>query len=168
MLSYWYYPALGNSKCQQPPTLLMWHYFFLSNTIQNPLILLLIMPALRHLFMCYVMTELRIVSTISVTATYKPTSGNRLATTAPSLSTARWEFFLHTPPGFPWTWPGQGNVILHLSCKTTLMYDVSITILMSFLTSSCHFCVILRPAFRRRRIREEPYRTFLDRKMQLF
>ena len=45
---------------------------------------------------------------------------------------------LHTRPRFPWTWPGLGNVVLHGGCKTTLMHDVSMTILTSFLTPFSH------------------------------
>ena len=37
--------------------------------------------------------------------------------------------FLHTRPGFPWTRPGLGNVVLHEVCKTTLLHDVSVKIL---------------------------------------
>ena len=44
-------------------------------------------------------------------------------------------FFLHTRPGFPWTRPGLGNVVLHEGCKTTLVRDISMTIMMSFFTS---------------------------------
>ena len=42
------------------------------------------------------------------------------------------EVFLRTRPGFPWTWPGLGNVVLHEGCKMTLVFDISMTILTSF------------------------------------
>ena len=52
------------------------------------------------------------------------------------MSYCRWvvvlTFFLHTRPGFPWTRPELGNVVLHEGCKTTLVHDVSMTILTSF------------------------------------
>ena len=44
-------------------------------------------------------------------------------------------YFLHTRPGFPWTRPGLGNVILHEGYNTTLLHDVSIIVL----TSCCQF-----------------------------
>ena len=72
--------------------------------------------------------------------------------------------FLHTRPGFSWTRPGLGNVVLHdlnEGYETTLVHDVSMTIL----TSWRHFHVSFCQTFRRQRIREEPYRTFLDKKM---
>ena len=73
-------------------------------------------------------------------------------------------FFLHTRPGFPWTRPGLGNVVLNGGggVKMTLVHDVSMTI-----WRHCwrHFHVSFRQLFRHQRTREEPYRTFLDRKM---
>ena len=73
--------------------------------------------------------------------------------------------FLHTRPGFPWTRPGLGNVILNEGFETTLVHDVSMTILTSFFTSWRHFHVSFCQTFQHQCIREEPYRTFLDRKM---
>ena len=58
-----------------------------------------------------------------------------------------------------------GNVVLHEGCKTTLVCDVSMTILTSFLISWGHFHVSFRQTFRHQHIRKEPYGTFLDRKM---
>ena len=67
----------------------------------------------------------------------------------------------------------QENVVLHEGCKTTLVHDVSMTILTSwrhfhvltsFLTSWRHFHVNFRQTFPRQCIREERYRTFLIEK----
>ena len=46
--------------------------------------------------------------------------------------------FLHTRPGFPWTRPGLGNVVLHEGYKMTLVHDV----IMMILTSWRHFDVL--------------------------
>ena len=53
-------------------------------------------------------------------------------------------------------------------CKTTLMHDISMTILTSFLTSWRQFHVSFCQTFRRQGIGEEQYQTFLDQTMQLF
>ena len=47
--------------------------------------------------------------------------------------------FLYTWQGFPWTRPGLGNVVLHEECKTTVVHNVSMMILSSFLMSWRHF-----------------------------
>ena len=57
-----------------------------------------------------------------------------------------------------WKWP--------LTCTTTLVHDVSMTILTSSLMSWGHFHVSFHQTFQRQHnIKEEPNRTFLDRKM---
>ena len=75
---------------------------------------------------------------------------------------------------FPWTRTGLGNVVLHEGCSTTPVHDISMTILMSFWSLDVLFDVLtsfsrqLRQTFRRQRIREEPYRTFLIEKVSYF
>ena len=61
--------------------------------------------------------------------------------------------FLHTRPEFLWTRPGLGNVVLHKGCKTTLVHDVRMTILTSFLTSWRQFDFVFHQTFQRQRLK---------------
>ena len=74
---------------------------------------------------------------------------------------------MHTRPGFPWTRPGLGNVVLHAGCKTTVVHDVS---MMNLTSCWHHFHVSFRQTFRRQRTCKRKDRTelFLIEKCSYF
>ena len=79
-----------------------------------------------------------------------------LGTTDPMTGDKK-TFFLHTRPGMG----------VEDDSRVWRQHD-DFDVLTSFMTFWRYFHVSFRQTFRRQRIREEPYRTFLDRKMKLF
>ena len=72
--------------------------------------------------------------------------------------------FLAYPTGISVNSSGARKCRLTWWCKTTLVHDVIMTIF-TFWRQFWRLDVSFRQTFRRQRIREEPYRVFLDRKM---